>query len=128
MMLARFDIPTTLPSRANLREHWAVKHGRESKLRRDAATLTRALLSSRFKDAVQRAGARIVLTRIASRRLDKDNNVAAMKPIQDGIADGLGMNDGSSRLDWDYAQESGYPDRVAVAVECADVFTEEGKA
>lgn len=120
MIAGRFDIPTTLPSRANLREHWAERHSRERKLRQDAAILARSLLSTRLKEAARAGGARIVLTRLSPRRLDRDNLAAAVKPIQDGIADALGMSDGSRLLEWDYDQEQDYPDRVRVVIECSD--------
>jgi len=89
-MATRFEIPTTLPSVANLREHWGARHTRNSKLRRDAQLVATALLPRQLREALQLAGGQVTLCRIARRRLDPDNNAAAMKPIQDGLADALG--------------------------------------
>lgn len=44
------------------------------------------------------------LVRYGPRRLDSDNLAAAFKPIRDGIADALGVDDGSDRVAWSYEQ------------------------
>ena len=59
----------------------------------------------------------ITLTRIAPRVLDTDNLASAMKAVRDGVADALGVDDGSSRLTWRYAQEKGKTREYAVRVE-----------
>lgn len=116
-MRAEFEIPTTLPSVANLREHWGAKARRTKKLRRDARVVCAAFTPWHAIAAVRAFGARITLTRVAKRRYDQDNLSAAFKPIQDGIADALGMNDGSRLLEWVYADEAGQTDLVRVTIE-----------
>lgn len=49
----------------------------------------------------------IVLTRIGSKALDTDNLAGGFKAVRDGIADWLGVDDGSPLLDWQYQQRSG---------------------
>jgi hypothetical protein len=116
---AHFEIPTTLPSLANVREHHMERHKRNRKLRQDTAIVARALLSRKLREAIRGAGARIELCRIADRRLDTDNLAAALKPIRDGIADALELDDGSRLLTWVPEQEIGYPDRVRISIEVA---------
>ena len=47
----------------------------------------------------------ILLTRIAPCKLDSDNVQRALSAVRDGVADALGINDGSDRLTWTYEQE-----------------------
>lgn len=49
----------------------------------------------------------IVLTRIGAKRLDSDNLAGGFKAVRDGVADWLGIDDGSPLLDWQYTQRSG---------------------
>ena len=58
----------------------------------------------------------VVLTRIAPRDLDTDNLASGLKAVRDGVADALGMDDGSSRIEWRYAQERRKPGEYAVRV------------
>jgi hypothetical protein len=50
---------------------------------------------------------KITLTRIGGNKMDAANVVAAMKYVQDAVADFLGVDDGSKNLDWKYAAEPG---------------------
>jgi predicted RNA-binding Zn ribbon-like protein len=112
------EIPTTLPSLANLREHPMARHRRAQKIKGDVAlVVTTRRGFDQVAAAVRELGATIVLTRIAVRRYDRDNLAAAFKHVQDGIAAALQVNDGDRRLDWRYEQESGRPDRVRVSIE-----------
>jgi len=58
----------------------------------------------------------ITLTRIAPRALDSDNLASGLKAVRDGVADALGVDDGTSRIEWRYAQERGKPGEYAVRV------------
>jgi hypothetical protein len=59
----------------------------------------------------------ITLTRIAPRALDSDNLASGLKAARDGVADALGVDDGSSRIEWRYAQQRGKAGEYAVRVE-----------
>jgi hypothetical protein len=48
--------------------------------------------------------------------MDDDGAQASCKAIRDGIADKLGVNDGSDLVTWRYAQEKG-PYSVRVEIE-----------
>jgi len=89
---------------ANMRLHWAAK----AKLTRDQRTRTRMSLAAVAQSfGVEVLPVTVVLTRIAPRRLDGDNLQSGFKAVRDGVADWLGVDDGSSLIDWQYAQRSG---------------------
>ena len=100
-------------SEANLHEHRMVKANRV-RLQR---SITRTTIVQHFGRGMAGAGYIITLTRIAPRSLDTDNLARSFKGIRDGIADALGIDDGSKRLTWNYAQEKGPPKRYAVRIE-----------
>jgi len=49
----------------------------------------------------------VTLRRVAPRKLDGDGLQAALKSVRDGIADALGVNDGSSAVTWRYEWRKG---------------------
>lgn len=49
----------------------------------------------------------VSLTRISPSALDGDNLQSALKHVRDGVADWLGVDDRSSLIRWDYAQQKG---------------------
>ena len=49
----------------------------------------------------------IVITRCSPGKLDSDNLAGACKALRDGVADWLGVDDGSDELTWRYSQERG---------------------
>lgn len=59
----------------------------------------------------------IVLTRIGPKTLDSDNLAYAFKAVRDGVADWLGVDDGSDQLDWQYCQRTGGAGNYSVEVE-----------
>jgi len=99
---------------ANMRLHWAVK----AKLVRDQRTRTRMSLAAVAQSSgLEMLPATVVLTRVAPRRLDGDNLQSGFKAVRDGVADWLGIDDGNSLEDWQYAQRSGRPGEYAVEIE-----------
>jgi hypothetical protein len=100
-------------SEANLRESWHVK-AKRVRLQRSIA---RTMFSQKFRPATVGASYTVTLTRIAPRPLDTDNLARSFKAVRDGIADALGIDDGSKRLTWNYAQEKGPPKKYAVRIE-----------
>jgi crossover junction endodeoxyribonuclease RusA len=100
-------------SEANLRESWHVK-AKRVKLQR---SITRTMFSQKFRPARVGSDYAVTLTRIAPRPLDTDNLARSFKAIRDGIADALGIDDGSKRFTWNYAQEKGPPKRYAVRIQ-----------
>ena len=99
---------------ANMRLHWAAK----AKLTRDQRTRTRLSLAAVAQSfGVEVLPVTVVLTRIAPRRLDGDNLQSGFKAVRDGVADWLGVDDGSSLVDWQYFQRSGKAGEYAVESE-----------
>jgi hypothetical protein len=99
---------------ANMRLHWAV----EAKLTRDHRTRTRMSLAAVAQSSgLEMLPATVVLTRVAPRRLDGDNLQSGFKAVRDGVADWLGVDDGNSLVDWQYAQRSGRAGEYAVEIE-----------
>ena len=56
----------------------------------------------------------ITLVRCGPRTLDTDNLASSLKAVRDGVADWLGVDDGSVHIDWVYSQHRG---EYAVLVE-----------
>jgi len=114
-MTITVTLPIRTESEANLREHWA-KKSRRAKGQREIA---RMILGQPQYAALRKHTGRfeITITRIGARSLDPDNLANSSKHVQDGIADALGIDDGSSRIMWTYAQEKGKPKEHAVRVE-----------
>lgn len=111
-------LPIRTRSEANLREHWARRARRARDHRLAARLMVRAAGDpadiSSLSDAIT-----VTLTRIAPRKLDSDNLARSFKAVRDGMADALGIDDGSSRITWCYAQRKGRPHEYAVLVEIA---------
>ncbi len=87
------ELPLRIPSTTNLREHWAAKMRRARAHRRAMIVVP-----------PQPLPCIVALIRIAPRRLDNDNAVAAMKHVRDGIATRLGVDDADPRVQWQYGQ------------------------
>lgn len=103
-----------LPSAANLREHWATKHRRVAKQRAATALALKSQGAAWLREWRVMAPnpvlrVRCVLTRIGRRRLDSDNVQGAFKAVRDEVAKVVGIDDGSERWCWEYAQETGEP-------------------
>ena len=92
-------LPLQIVSVANLREHWRARHKR-SKLHRETAEM----LMRRHPRPRTDAQITITLTRTGAGRMDSDNLAGGFKAVQDGVADWLGIDDGSPQLKWVYEQ------------------------
>jgi len=99
-----YSIPVKTISEANVREHWAPKAKRAKAQRTAAWAATSNKLENCPPD--DDSTLEITLTRLGPRRMDSDNLARSMKAVRDGIADALGIDDGSDRLQWHYKQAS----------------------
>lgn len=95
-------LPLRIISEANQRGHWSKSAGRKALHRKTA----RCMLHSHARPQTPGQIA-ITLTRIAPRPMDGDNMQSGCKAMRDGISDWLGIDDGSKRLTWIYAQRRG---------------------
>lgn len=101
-----------LPSGANLREHWAVKAKRTKAHRAFARAALQTqgrqwLAHWRTMASNERLRVAVRFTRVATRALDDDNLAYAFKAWRDGIAEAVGIDDGSPRWTWEYHQRKG---------------------
>ena len=56
------------------------------------------------------------IKRGSPRKLDDDNLASGFKAVRDGVADWLGIDDGSPRICWQYAQEKSKAGEYAARV------------
>ena len=94
------EIDMKIVSMANMRMHWAVK-----------AKLVKSQRQKAFNALASVAAplplpCTIVLTRVAPRALDGDNLQSGFKAVRDGVADWLGVDDGSQLVEWQYKQRA----------------------
>ena len=94
------DIPVRIISEANSRQHWRKAAARKRVHRMTARTV----LQFHPKPKGEPELFTITLTRVAPRKLDDDNLASGFKAVRDGVADWLGIDDGSPRIKWQYAQ------------------------
>jgi hypothetical protein len=105
-------LPIRIVSEANLREHFRTVAARK-KIHRQTA----CVLMQRHLRPIPERRATITLTRIAPRVLDDDNLAGGFKACRDGVADWLGIDDGSPMLTWRYAQRKGKRGEYAAEVQ-----------
>jgi hypothetical protein len=105
------ELPIRLESTANKRgEHWAVK-AKRAKDHRSAVKWACGWLVRHPLPA------RVIVTRIAPRKLDShDNLTMACKHLVDGVAEMLGIKDNDPRVTWEYTQERGKPKEYAARI------------
>jgi len=107
-------IPIHTVSELNVREHHMARYRRRKGQRQAAYALVRSRLPSCFEPDWPMV---VTLTRIAPRRLDAHDGLpASLKAVVDGIADALGIDDGSASVAWVYAQRKGAAKEYAVEV------------
>lgn len=95
------QLPLRVINGLNQREHWSVRARRAKSDRLIAGLATPAGLKPPLT---------ITLTRIYTKRgraYDSDGLAAAFKGVRDGIADKIGIDDGSPLLTWRYTQRAG---------------------
>lgn len=120
----QFLLPIRLVSEANRRGHWAKHSGRIASHRliaKQEMAVRFGHVDERRRELLTRRGPiEITLMRIMgprAQRMDSDGWVTTCKPLRDGIADALGINDGSALLSWRYGQRRGDKHGVEVKVE-----------
>lgn len=104
MTTTKYEIPARTVSEANCRDHWAVSSARKKKHRTDAGYATFAAIGGWDKVPEKLT---VKLTRVGPRTMDGDNLQSALKACRDGVADALGIDDGSKRITWVYEQRKG---------------------
>ena len=123
----KLEIPLHVVSEANKREHWTKVSKRKSK-QHMLVKLWLNTHSLHFDKSL--APFRIIIQRIAPRKLDDDNLAAALKTVRDAVCDWLvpglapGRADGHENIRWiKIGQKSGGKKHYAVEVEiCAKTY------
>ena len=115
------EMPMRLVSEANRRDHWAAKAKRVQQQRTRAwAEVLEAKAKLPKGHWLRRNGAPMTITliRIAPKGItDNDNLCSSFKAVRDGVAQALGIDDGSSSICWVYRQEKGKPRKYALRVQ-----------
>jgi hypothetical protein len=103
-------VPQLLPGTPNFREHWAAKHRRVAKERRDVAIC----LCAHARPVPPLV---VTFVRQGPRTLDDDNAIASMKAARDEVARWLGLkNDSDPRVTWKVEQEKVPRKRAGVVI------------
>ena len=113
-------LPVRIVSVANLREHWATKARRTREQRATARICVRAEIGPAAPAGLYR----VTITRQGGKRLDSDNLASGCKAVRDGIAEAMGMDDGSPCIEWRYAQGSAPRGRHSAMVRIERVSAE----
>lgn len=100
MISVTFPLP--LVSTPNRREHWGTR-ARRARLHRLATALALSTHAAPLRELPRPCQVRLV--RIARRRLDDDNLVAAFKAVRDEVARILKHDDASPDIVWAYDQQ-----------------------
>lgn len=112
MLVLSTEIPIRTVSETNARDHWSERHRRRAKIRKVVAYW----LSTKVKGV--RLPCLVRMIRVAaSNGLDDDNLVAACKPVRDGIADALGVDDRTASIRWQYCQKRGSRPMICIQIE-----------
>lgn len=112
-----FYAPIRIVSEANLREHWAVKAKRKTAQQCEMIVMLRNALQQKPKVKFPCV---VSLTRVGSRRMDSDNLANGFKATRDAIANVLGIDDGDSRIRFEYHQEANGKREYGVRVRIED--------
>jgi hypothetical protein len=116
MTKEEYIIPIRIVSEANVMEHWRKKHKRkqQQKLMINFSLYGHKILPP----------CKVILTRIAPRRLDDEDNLRmALKAAKDFVADLLipgmapGRADGMEWISWEFKQEKGKVREYALKIE-----------
>lgn len=113
----KFTIDVDTTSETNARGHWGKKSRRAKAQREFAKLCTISKLDRKLVGFVPKS---IKLVRVypSNKPLDQGNLAAAMKAVQDGICDALGVDDGHPDIKWIYDQDK--PKQVRVEIEWSE--------
>ncbi len=87
-----------LPSLPNMRLFWRAKSELAASQRFEASLMAASLIRKQSLTFGEMSKVRVKLTRYGPKTLDADNAIASFKNVQDGIAEAVGIDDGSKRI------------------------------
>jgi hypothetical protein len=116
-----FVIPVQTISESNARGHHMAKARRVKEHRTAARHIAANAIADMWPTEMKRPNnvrrAIVTLMRVGKKNLDSDNLLAALKAVRDGVADALGIDDGSDRVQWHYGQAISKTCGVRVTIE-----------
>lgn len=122
LVIATVEVPLRLYSEANKSGHWSSAYKRKKQQKQSVILYLQANYVPRLTKRMN-----IILTRIAPRDLDaQDNLPAAFKHIIDAIASYLipglapGRADGDDRISWTFKQEKGKPKTYGIRIQISE--------
>lgn len=119
----KLEIPIYIPSMANARLHWSAR-SREVKRQRDiTAVMFRANVRTKPCPPCT-----ITLTRRGPRKMDDDNLISSFKAVRDQLAKEMGVDDGSSDIQWKYGFEKSKDYSILIDIEEVHKNWKDGKA
>lgn len=101
-------------SEMNERSHWAVRNKRKKEQQKAVYFAWKKIA---FGKRIPKPPVVVKLTRFGPRLLDDDNLRGAMKFCRDTVADLLKVDDGDSRIQFEYAQQLDSEYAVTISVE-----------
>lgn len=104
-------IPIRTVNELNDHTHWRVRQRRAKEQRRVTSMVLSAYNPSDFALPCV-----VIMSRMSPRRMDSDSAVASNKFVRDAIADWLGVDDGSTAVDWQYGEQLKGPYCVHVTI------------
>jgi len=113
-------IPLHTVSETNDHGHWRKRHARANGDRKKGTLGQRKTIELVCQSKLEKPPLPCIVTliRIAPRRLDPSNLVGALKHVQDGVADWIGVDDKHDKIvKYEYKQECGEPKQYAVRIE-----------
>ena len=106
------ELPIATVNVANEHAHWRARQKRAKAQR----TLVAMGLKARLRLLEVSPPLVVLIQRVSPRRLDDDGCAAALKSVRDGVADALGVDDGSEAVVWLTDQAKGRPREQAVRI------------
>lgn len=120
-MMQQIEIPgLRTVSESNAHEHWRKRQKRAKEQR----GIVKLVMGARAK--LPPIPCTIRLVRVAPRKLDQGNIAGALKHVQDGCADWIGIDDKHDDLvKYEYCQEKGKPNEYSIRIEIVEVKHEQ---
>lgn len=103
--LLSFVVPVALVNDANARDHWRTSYARHEQIKQTTLAMWLKHSAKVPKSTWQPPNrVKVVVVRHGKKRMDKDGNWSSAKYLIDGLAYGMGIDDGAPHVDWEVSQ------------------------
>lgn len=104
--LLSFVVPVALVNDANARGHWSTAYARHENIKQTTLAMWLKHSAKLPKSTWQPPNrVKVIIVRHGKKRMDKDGNWSSAKYLIDGLAYGMGIDDGPPHVDWEVSQE-----------------------